>query len=178
MLVSEIRQMIKEFWPWMLAKSDRKAGFRLLLTRWLFLDAIIAAVLSFGLRIDGFEFAEKALFPAASILVGMAVAWTARAALILNDQEFNERVVGEENPIEDYVYGFQLSMLVLFSCIVFMAIMASGGFRFYVVSPYWSVIGSSFLMYMLISMTLRECWSIINFANLLSLLSAKVREQS
>ncbi|MBX7457194.1 hypothetical protein K3152_02945 [Qipengyuania sp. 1NDH17] len=164
--------MIPEFWPWFFKRTGRQTGLRALVSKWLILDIAVAAILTFFLRIDGFGFAEKALFPAASILVGMAVAWTARAAIIINDKDFRSKFVREENPIEDYVYGYQTSILILFSAIVYIAIMAAGGFDFYIWTNQASRLASGFFMYALISLTIRECWSVINFTNLLSLLSA------
>ena len=167
--------MVEGFWPWMLARSGRKTGYRLLLSPWLALDALIAAGLVYGLRVDGFEFAQRALFPAASILVGMAVGWTTRAATIVSDAKFRNNMVSDGNPLEDYVYGYQLSILILFLCICYIAIMSSGGFNFYIFSEKLSSIFSSYFMYFLISLTIRECWSVINFTNLLSILNSKIR---
>ena len=96
----------------------------------MILDCLVAVVMTFSLKIDGFEFAAKTLFPAASILVSMAIAWTARAATVLNDKSFRNKVVSDNNPLEDYLYGYQLSLLILISVIIYVAIMAAGGFKF------------------------------------------------
>lgn len=167
--------MIVEFWPWMLAKDGRKTGYKLLLNWWLASDVIIALILTFSLKIDAFAFAEKALFPAASILVGMAVAWTARASMIISDKKFQETNVGDENPIEDYVYGYQLSVGIVFASVVVITIMAAGGFDFYIYSPSFSQFLSSITLYSLLSLTIRECWAVINFTNLLSILDSKTK---
>lgn len=169
--------MIPEFWPWFFKRTGRRTGLRALVSKWLILDAAVAATMTFFLQIDGFRFAEKALFPAASILVGMAVAWTARAAMIINDKDFRANFVRDDNPIEDYVYGYQTSILILFSAIVYIAIMAAGGFKFFIWNEEASRLMSSFFMYGLISLTIRECWSVINFTNLLSLLSASAKAE-
>ncbi len=169
----DTRQMIEEFWPWFRAKSGRKIGYRLLLSKWVLLDLTIALLLVFGLSVDGFSFAQRALFPAASILAGMAFAWTARASTILNNREFRERIISEQNPLSDYVYGFQMAILILFCCVVYIAIMASGGLKFEIWNREFSRLLSSFWMYVLISMTIRECWGIVNFTNLLTLLDDK-----
>lgn len=162
----------------MIGQGGRRTGYKLLLTKWLLADFLIAAALTFGLKIDGFEFADKALFPAASILVGMAVAWTARASFIINDYDFRNSMITKDNPIEDYVYGYQLSILILFVCIVYVAIMAAGGFNFHIYDATLSAHLSSFFMYFLMSVTIRECWSVINFTNMLSLLNAMVKPNS
>lgn len=166
--------MINEFQSWMLSRDGRKTGYKLLFTPWLFWDLGVGLALTYGLKINAFQFAEKALFPAASILVGMAIAWTARASAIINDRDFQEKVISDDNPIEDYIYGYQLSILVLFSCVVIVAIMAAGGFKFFIYSERISYLSSSIFMYAFLSLTLRECWSIINFTNLLSVLSHRL----
>ncbi|CCA92627.1 hypothetical protein [Novosphingobium sp. PP1Y] len=168
--------MIETFWPWMFSKFGRRTGFRLLLNWWLLIDFIIAFVLTVFLKVDGFYFAGKALFPAASILVGMSVAWTARAATILNNDKFQERVLSEQNPMQDYIYGYQMSIMMLFGCIMYISIMSVGGFDFCIINCKLSRFISSFFMYFSISMTIRECWSVVNFTNLLVLLDNKVRQ--
>lgn len=165
--------MIEQYWTWFFAKSGRKTGYRLLANWWLTLDLVIALALTFGLQANGFQFAEKALFPAASILAGMAFAWTSRASAILNNKEFRSKIIGEDNPLADYVYGFQLSIMILFCCVIYIAIMAVGGFKIVIASVYWSQTASSFFMFVLISMTIRSCWGVINFTNLLTLLEDK-----
>lgn len=154
-------------------RQGARSGYRLLITWMLVVDAIIAMIMQQCLSMNGFDFAQKALFPAASILVSMSVAWTARAATVLNDKSFRESVVGESNPLEDYVYGYQLSILMIMSTVIYISIMAAGGFRFYIYSRKFSEGCSSFFLYFFLSISIRECWSVINFSNLLSLLHSK-----
>lgn len=162
--------MIDEYWPWLRAKSGRKIGYKLLINKWLLLDIAIALALSFGLKVNGFQFAEKALFPAASVLAGMAFAWTSRASAILNNKQFRDNIISDDNPLSDYVYGFQMAIMILFACVIYIAIMAVGGFRFYIYDRNISMIFSAFFMYFMICLTIRECWSVVNFTNLLTLL--------
>lgn len=166
--------VVEGFWQWMLARSGRKAGYRLLLSPWLAIDGLIAVGLTYWLKVDGFEFAQRALFPAASILVGMALGWTARAATIVSDVKFRQSMISEINPVEDYFYGYQLSILILFICVCYISIMAAGGFSFYIYNKNFSVFASSFSMYFLISLAIRECWMVINFTNLLSILNTRI----
>ena len=169
--------MIEEFWPWFFARDGRKTGWRLIGIRWLFLDCIAAGLLTFSLNADGFIFAEKALFPAASILMGMAVAWTGQASAIVSSEKFHEKIISQDRRLEDYLYGYQMSILILFMTIGYMAIMAAGGFKFYIYDPTISKICSSFFMFFLVSISTRECWSIINFTNLLSLLDGLIKKK-
>jgi hypothetical protein len=163
------------FWPWFFSGvGNAPAGFRSLLSRWLTLDAIIALFCIGFLKSNAFEFAAKALFPAASILVSMAIAWSNRASTVLQSEEFRNSVIGESNPVEDYLYGFQLSMAVMIGTVVYVAVMAAGGLKFFIYDPVISQNVSGFFMYALLSMSVRECWGVMNFSSLLSLLQIRV----
>lgn len=170
--------MIPTFWKWLLGPHE-SGGFNIttVFDGWLFFHASIALILLFLLRVTPYEFAAKALFPAASILVGMAVAWTSRAATILQDKNFKSKMISEKNPIENYVYSYQFSLLIIISCVVFVSIMASGGINFKFINPNLAYNVSGFSMYFLLSMSIRECWQVINFSSMLSLLSDKVHER-
>lgn len=168
--------MIENYWSWLIDKPGRQVGYKLLLTRWLILDFAISILLTFFLKVDGFEFASKALMPSASILAGMSFAWTTRASSILNNKDFRDKIIGVDNPLEDYVYGFQMSIMILFGCVICIAIMAVGGFDFYIYEESVSRNASSFLLFLLISLTIRECWSVINFTSLLTMLEDRVKK--
>ena len=167
--------MIQTFWHWLSwGAPNSRPGWSLVLNRWLVLHVGVAVALSLAVKVDPFTFAAKALFPAASILVGMAVAWTSRATAVLQDKSFRSIVITDDRPLEDYLYGYQLSLLIIISMVVYVAIMASGGFRFIVVSREISQYISGFFLYLFLSIAIRECWTVINFSNLLSLLHDKL----
>lgn len=167
--------MIKSFWSWMFSFRGEKRGLRLLVSWWILIDCLTAGILTFGLNVDGFHFAQIALFPAASILMGMAVAWTAQATVIVSSKDFQDKIITDERPLEDYIYGYQLSILILFITIGFMAIMSAGGFNFYVYDQNFSQITSSFSLFFLVCMSTRECWSIVNFTSLVALLDSRLK---
>jgi hypothetical protein len=171
--------VIPTFWQWLLGAHER-GGFnvRTIIDGWLFFHASLALVFLFFLQVSPYEFATKALFPAASILVGMAVAWTSRAATILQDKKFKAKMISKENPIESYVYGYQLSLLIIISCVVFVSIMASGGIKINYIKQNIANNISGFSMYFLLSMSIRECWQVINFSSMLSLLSDRIPNEN
>ena len=166
--------MITTFWTWFLKGAEAsKPGWRLLINRWLAVHALIGVLLTWTLSVSPYDFAGKALFPAASILIGMAVAWTSRAATILQDRSFRDAVVSDETPLEDYLYGYQLSLLIIIAMVVVVALVANRGFAL-PVSEQFAARSTAFLMYFLISIAIRECWTVINFSNLLSILHSRV----
>ncbi|WP_242097823.1 hypothetical protein [Sphingomonas sp. CROZ-RG-20F-R02-07] len=132
---------------------------------------VIVAALSMSLINENpFIFAQKALFPACSILIGLSMAWTTRASTMLQIKELREKLFTDERPTEDYIYGFQLAILVVIVMISYVAIMAGGGVKISFLGDRWDAWMAGFWMYFLISLTLRECWGVINATNMLSML--------
>lgn len=119
---------------------------------------------------DPFSFASKALFPASSVLIGMSMAWTTRASTVLQTKDLREALFNDERPAEDYVYGFQLSILIVMIMVGYVAVMAGGGLRITVLGRQWDHLFSGYWMYFTISLALRECWGVVNFTNMLSML--------
>ena len=65
-------------------------------------------------------------------------------------------------------------MAMMIGTVVYVAIMAAGGLNFYICDPELSQNVSAFFMFALLSMSVRECWGVMNFSSLLSLLQMKV----
>lgn len=169
--------MITTFWSWFWkGTANSKAGIMLIIKWQNITHLLIATFLLLFINSDPFVFASKALFPAASILVSMAVAWTARASTVLQDVNFKKKVISDKNPLEAYVYGYQLALLIIITMVVYVAIMAGGGIEMPFVSNDISKPASGFFLYLLLSFSIAQCWQVIDFSNLITLLNEKVRD--
>ncbi|WP_374146529.1 hypothetical protein [Sphingomonas sp. 28-63-12] len=159
------------FWKWLrVGSGNAPAGFRNIFNAWLALHATIALAATYSIVADPVSFAAKALFPASSVLIGMSMAWTTRASTVLQTKELRDALFNDERPAEDYVYGFQLSILIVMIMVGYVALMAGGGINLTVFGNYWDNRLSAYWMYFLISLALRECWGVVNFTNMLSML--------
>lgn len=159
------------FWKWIRKGSeDGPPGIYNVWNWHIVLHLAIAGLATFLIKSDPFSFAQKALFPASSILIGLSIAWTTRASTILQVKDLRERLFTRERPAEDYIYGFQISILVVMIMIVYVAIMAGGGLKISLMGKVFDEYASAFWMYFLFSITLRECWGVINATNMLSML--------
>lgn len=54
--------------------------------------------------------------------------------------------------------------------VIYVSIMAGGGIRLVVFGKKWDEIASAFWLYLVISLALKECWGVVNFTNMLSML--------
>jgi hypothetical protein len=159
------------FWKWLISGSGAsRPGWRNIIGFPLLFHFGVAGVLMLFLKSDPFAFAGKALFPAASILVGMSLAWTTRAATVLQNKDFRERLFNDGRPAEDYIYGYQLAILIIITMISYVAIMAGGGLSIVVFGSRVDTAISGFVLYSLLSLSIRECWGVVNFTNMLSML--------
>lgn len=158
------------FWKWLVHGSGSKPGYFNIANRWIFAHLLIAVILTLSLSSNGFVFAGISLFPAASILVGMSLAWTTRASALLQIEELRNNLFSVDRPPEDYVYGYQLAILVIVIMVAYTAVMAGGGFKFIVFGVPYDQKLSTFFMFFLMSLAFRECWGVVNFTNLLTLL--------
>jgi hypothetical protein len=159
------------FWTWFLKGSKKgPRGARNILNMFLVVHVCVAVLATSLMAADPISFAQKALFPASSILIGLSMAWSTRASTILQAKDLRDLLFNETRPAEDYIYGFQLSILVVIVMIVYVATMAGGGIKVAVFGPPLDMQASAFWMYFLISLTLRECWGVINATNMISML--------
>lgn len=160
-----------KFWTWLWHGSrEGPRGIFNVADRYIAVHCGISTFLVLFLKNSPIDFAQKALFPACSILVGLSMAWTTRAATLLQSKDLRDKLFTAKRPAEDYIYGFQLAILIVIVMICYLAIMAGGGLNVSVFGQPWDLRMSSFWMFFLISMTLRECWGVINATNMLSML--------
>jgi hypothetical protein len=163
--------MIDTFWKWLARGSGQSvAGWRNVVNWFFVIHVGIAATATATIKSDPFEFARTALFPAASILVGMSLAWTTRAAAVLQTSDLRAQLLNEQRPAEDYIYGYQLSILLIIIMVAYVAVMAGGGVDVSVLGAPADRYVSGFFLYLLLSLSLRECWGAVNFTNMLTLL--------
>lgn len=159
------------FWKWFFVGANGgPAGFRNIVNSYLFLHFATSALCLLFINSNPFDFAGKALFPAASILVGMSLAWTTRASTILQSPDLRSALFQSDRSAEDYVYAFQLAILVVIVMVVCVAIMAGGGIAVSVFGAKWDEYVAGAVLYFLLSLALRECWGVVNFTNMLSML--------
>lgn len=159
------------FWKWLFLGTEKTpSGYKNIFNKFIVVHIISAIFCNIFFKADAFNFATKALFPAASILIGISMAWTTRASTILQTKELRDALFTADRPAEDYVYVFQLSILIVIIMVIHVAIMAGGGLKISIFGGDTDKSLSGFWMYFTISLALRECWGVVNFTNMLSML--------
>ena len=161
---------IDTFWKWLAFGCEKsQPGWRNLLNWFLIVHVVIATAATVLIKTNPFKFAGTALFPAASSLVSMSLAWTTRASAVLQNAELRAKLMSQSRPAEDYVYGYQLAILMIILMVLYVSVMAAGGLKVVALGEPYDTYFSGFFMYLLISLSLRECWGVVTFTNMLTL---------
>lgn len=169
---------MQTFWKWLIHRHPGSPrGIENIANRFFPVHVAIAVLATSLIKSDPFTFASKALFPASSILIGMSLAWTTRASTLLQSADLRDALFRNDRRAEDYVYGFQLAILVIMLMVTYVAIMAGGGLSVNVFGQETDSLLSGFWLYLLLSLAMRECWGVVNFTNLLSLLDYRRSEK-
>jgi hypothetical protein len=166
------------FWYWFLKGGEERPGWLRLLDRWLALHALIGVGLGLVVKKRIGDVGEGALLPLAGVLVGLSFAWSGNALALLQTPEIERVARHQRGGLRDYVYTFQLSILVLLVTICAWGIASLGVFEITWpgtanVPAYRSVAS---LMYGLTSLAIRECWQVVMGGQWLLILRGKVRE--
>lgn len=165
------------FWGWLIAGSGDSPGWRALVQPWMVVDLIVGLVLGFALKIDILEAARAVLFPLASIFVGIAISWAANAHSLIQSDEIaalSERLPGG---VVEYVYPFKLAILVMLLTICAWALAAIGVdvSLLSTESRQWLRGALGFLLFFLLSMSVRTSWQTVSLVMNLLTYGLKVR---
>ena len=154
-------------------------GIKRFVDLWLLLHIFVALILSYFLPISLKEAATSLLLPVAGIFIGLSFAWGGNAQALLQTEEIEDVAAFKDGGFSDYVYTFQAAILLILITICLWAIAGLGFFDLV-----WPVAHKSkaykiiaFLLFMLSSMTLRECWHVVLGAQSLLLMRFHVRKQ-
>jgi hypothetical protein len=157
---------------WFLKGTGERAGLRRLFDGWLIVHIAIGTALSYFVQRPIGDIAEKALIPMMAIFVGLTFSWAGNAHALLQSKEIIK--LGENRPggVFEYVYTFQLCILVMLLTIVAWVVpllnlpFLLGNF---VTLDIFNK-GASAFLFSLISIALRTSWQAVLGANMLLLI--------
>lgn len=162
--------MTPKFWRWLLrTDAEGRIGISNIFNAWLLLHALVGIVAAAFLPASYYDIASKTIMPSASVLIGFSFAWAGRSASLFQDKTFSKFLIQNAPPVQHYVYAFQLAILTCIVFIVVNVIMIAGGLGISSGKEGLDDSINKFIMFFLGSLSLRECWGVINFVNRLTL---------
>lgn len=167
---------ILTFWRWFFRdENGRKAGFKKLATRWIFLDLFVGVLLAFGVEKSIEVVAGAVLFPLAGIFIGISLTWSGAAQALLDSDELREMGSYHSGGYAEYPYSFQSAVLVTFITMSAWGLACVGLLEKEVLlKAKYFYLSLSTLLYGMISASLRICWGIIGFSHELLLAKEQI----
>lgn len=166
------------FWEWFLTRRWGEAGIAKFLDRWLLVHAVVGMVLAWAIPASLSEAARTVLLPLASVFIGLSFAWAGNAHALLQTTEIEQFADKHPAGVRNYVFTFLAAILTILVTLVLWGLAGLGFFDKKWPTPnnqelYFTI---TTLLYAFASLTLRECWQVVNGAQLLLITRRDIRE--
>lgn len=154
------------FWHWLFYGSGGKPGITRLARPGLLLDILIGAVLTYHKSMSPADFSTEVILPASGVFFAVAVAWAGNNQSITVSNIIVELSKHNKGGIQDYIFPFQLGLLVILSSLVFWFSISAGLIEISQRGDRdvgeWSLV---ILMYALVSLNIRIVWKIVQLVS-------------
>jgi hypothetical protein len=169
------------FWAWFFKGNAKSVtshkgilpGYRRILNYWMFVHSLAGVGLAFLVTVDVRTAANTVLLPLASILVGLSFAWAGNAQALLQSPEVEEMTEKHPGGFSEYVFCFQLAILVIIVTMVLWGLAGLGVFES--CTGFCERLMKALLLTMS-SLTLRVCWHVVLGAQWLLLARRTIRK--
>jgi hypothetical protein len=166
------------FWRWLFVGSGAGPGIKGFLNIWLFFHIAVGFSSAFVVSGSLQQIGGNLILPLSGVFIGLAFAWGGNAQSLLQSAEIEHFSNFNAGGFEDYVYSFQLAILVLIVTITSWGVAGIGIF-----DDFWPKSSNIFYRYIssflffLISISIRECWHVVLASQMLLLIRYKVRKE-
>ena len=174
--MSELKRV--SFWRWLASGAGDRPGWQNLVDGWLVFHLGGGFLLSSIVPMPLHDAAGAVLLPLAGILIGMTFAWAVNAQTLLQTPEIERLSTHHPGGFEDYVYAFQLSILILFATLALWGLAGMGVFEAPCLwnCPTYSITVARTLLFAAASMALRECWHVVVGAHEMLIHRKRIRD--
>lgn len=151
------------YWKWFFRGSGGRPGIYRYFDRWLVFHVAVGFVLAWFGPAPLEDAAKGLLLPVAGVFIGLSFAWGGNAQALLETPEIHELVDQHPGGFEEYVYTFQSAILFLLLTLILWVLAGLGIFDkvWPGVTNIYAYRGLGMLLYMLASLSIRECWHVV-----------------
>lgn len=166
------------FWEWFLTRRWGDPGIAKFRDRWLFIHLAIGILLAWAVPSSLADAARTVLLPLASVFVGLSFAWAGNAHALLQTTEIEKFSDKHPAGVRNYVFTFLAAILTILVTLVLWGLAGLGLFdkRWPTVNNPQLYFAAGTLLYGFASLTLRECWQVVNGAQLLLITRRDIRD--
>lgn len=168
------------FWRWLFVGSGAGPGIRRLFDLWLVVHIAVGTTLSLLVPISLEMSASGLLLPLAGIFIGLSFAWGGNAQALIQTSEIMELAGKRKGGFFEYLYAYQLAILLILSSLTCWALAGLGIFDqvWPVNMQSWQYKVLSTGLFSLASLTLRECWHVVVGAQAMLAIRLALREKN
>ncbi|MFN0149674.1 MAG: hypothetical protein ACKVU1_03055 [bacterium] len=165
------------YWHWFFRGTSGEPGYRKFVNRWLLFHAVVGAALFFLVPISLKDAANTVLLPLTGVFIGLSFAWAGNALTLLQSEEIEHLAEHRVGDLKEYVFTYQSAILAILVTLSVWGIAGLG----VIDSPSpirWAhrlYPAVAVALYGLASLTLRECWHVVLFSQLLLLARREIR---
>lgn len=149
------------FWLWLFRGSGAGPGIKNLYDPWLILHVVIGLVVACCVDMRLFEVSKAVLLPLAGLFIGLSFAWAGSAVTLLQTDDLLEMSEEYEGGFVGYVFSYQLSILLLLISVVVWGLAGLELFECFYRSSIMVYFGIEAFLYALLSISIRESWSLV-----------------
>lgn len=166
------------YWRWFFRGSGGRPGIYRYWDKWLVFHVAVGVLLAWISPVPLEEAAKGLLLPVAGVFIGLSFAWGGNAQALLESAEIQEMVDEHPGGFEEYVYTFQSAVLFLLLTLVLWAFAGLGIFdrAWPKQENIYAYLGLGTLLYMLASLSVRECWHVVLGAQWFLVARYKIRK--
>lgn len=166
------------YWRWLLEGSGGKPGYTRIVNGWLLVHVLVGFASALFVPVGLASSANTVLLPLVGILVGLSFAWAGNAQALLQSSEIQDLSEYHEGGFVDYVFVYQTA---IFAILVTLVLWGFAGLEVFdslwptpVCSKAYVIVKS--LLFSLISLTLRECWHVVQGAHWMLLAQREIKK--
>jgi hypothetical protein len=167
---SEEMEMVK-YWKWFF-----RNGYKRFYDKWLLFHVLVSFLLAGVVPLSLYEASKGLLLPTVGILIGLSFAWSGNALALLSTDEIQEFTGYHDGGIAEYAYVLLSSILSLIVTLVGWGL--AGLDIFDSVWPGDSCVLTYYFikvfLYLILSVSIRECWSVVMGTQMLLLAKVEV----
>lgn len=167
---------MKTFWAWFFKGAETKPGYQRLLDRWLIFHFFIGLLLAFLYQGKLLEAASTVMIPLSGVLVGLTFAWSGNALALLQSEEIHAMSERREGGFVEYVYTYQMAILIILFTLVVWGLAGLGGFRIGSFLGFYEKFALKSILFSLVSLSIRECWHVVLGAQMMLLAQKHIKD--
>lgn len=163
------------YWNWFISGSGAKPGYRRIINLWIIFHIGVGVLISFIVQANLDIAANTVLLPLVGIFIGFSFAWATIAQALMQSNEIDLLVKHHEGGLAEYIYLYQTAVLVIFITLILWGFAGLSVFDKLWPTTKQCITYTIFktLLFAFCSMSLRECWHVIDNTHRL-LLAKKV----